>query len=114
MCSAEIALKNNHYYYHSFSILVFYSGFSSWPNSFQMYIESSSVIIDYWIIDNGLLKSITHDSSADALPLQMPTPPDKASRLVHIMQSYISDIKACATDNFLKQKHNKTRSIHLT
>ena len=51
--------------------------------------------------------SIIHHSFADDLQLQM-SAPYKISELLHSMQSCISDVKACETENMIKLNDNKT------
>ena len=55
-----------------------------------------------------------HHSFADDLQLQMSTPPDRISELLHSMQSCISDVKAWATANMLKLNENKTELMLVT
>ena len=55
-----------------------------------------------------------HHSFAVDLQLQMSAPPDKISRLLHFMQSCISDVKAWATANMLKLNDNKTELMLVT
>ena len=55
-----------------------------------------------------LTDTIIHHSFADDLQLQMSTPPDTISELLHSMMSCISDVKAWATVNMLKLNDNKT------
>ena len=52
--------------------------------------------------------SIIHHSFADDIQLQMSALPDRISKLLHSMQSCISDVKAWATANMLKLNDNKT------
>ena len=52
--------------------------------------------------------TITHQSFADDLQLQMSAPPDEISELLHSMQSCMSDVKALATANMLRLNDNKT------
>ena len=73
---------------------------------FTMYIKPLSAIIDS--------HSIIHHSFADDLQLQMSTPPDRISELLHSMQSCISDVKAWATANMLKLNDNKTELTLVT
>ena len=48
------------------------------------------------------------------IQLQMSTPPDKISELLHSMMSSISDVKDWATANMLKPNDNKTsHACHL-
>ena len=78
-----------------------------------MYTKSLSAII--------VSHSIIHHSFADDLQLQMSTPPDRISELLHSMQSCISDVIAWASANMLKLNDDKTelmlvtcnRSMHL-
>ena len=63
-----------------------------------MYIKPFSAIIDS--------HSTMHHSFADDLQLQISAPPDKISKLLHSMQSCISDVKARATANMLKLNDN--------
>ena len=70
------------------------------PMLFTMYIKPLSAIIDS--------HSIIHHSFADDLPFQMSAPPDRISKLLHSMQSCISDVNAWATANMLKLNDNKT------
>ena len=70
------------------------------PMLFTMYIKPLSAIIDSHFI--------IHHSFSDDLQLQMSTPPDGISRLLHSMQSCISDVKTWATANILKLNDNKT------
>ena len=63
-------------------------------NCILMNIKPLSVIIDS--------HSIIHQSFADDLQLQMSAPLHKISKLLHSMQSCISDVKAWATVNMLK------------
>ena len=44
----------------------------------------------------------------------MSAPPDNISELLHSMQSYISDVKAWATENMLKLNDNKTELLLVT
>ena len=64
------------------------------PILFTMYVRPFSAIIDS--------QSITHHSFADDLQLQMSSPPDRISELLHSMQSCICDVKAWVTANMLK------------
>ena len=73
---------------------------------FTTYIKPLSAIIDS--------HSIIHHSFADDLQLQMSTPPDGISELLHSMQSYIGDVKAWATVNMLKHNDNKTEIMLVT
>ena len=59
-----------------------------------MYIKPLSAIIDS--------HSIMHHSFVDDLQLQMSSPPDRISELLHAMQSFICDVKASATANIPK------------
>ena len=65
-----------------------------------MFIKSLSAIIDS--------HSIIHHSFADGLQLQMSAPPDRISKLLHSMQSCISDAIAWATVNMPKLNDDKT------
>ena len=65
----------------------------------------------YAIIDSH---SIIHHSFADDLQLQMSSPPNKISELLHSMQSCISDVKAWATANMLQLDDNKTELMLVT
>ena len=76
------------------------------PMLFTMYIKTLSAIIDS--------HSVTHHSFADDLQLQMSAHPDKISKLLHSMQSCISDVKAWATANKLKLNDNKTELMLVT
>ena len=76
------------------------------PILFTMYIKPLSAIIDS--------HSIIHHSFADDLQLQMSTPPDRISELLHSMQSCISDVKAWATANMLKLNDSKTELMLVT
>ena len=71
-----------------------------------MYIKPLSAIIDS--------HSIKHHSFADDLQLQMSAPPDRISKLLHSMQSCISDVKAWATANMLRLNDNKTELMLVT
>ena len=73
---------------------------------FTMYIKPLSAIIDS--------HSIIRHSFADDLQLQMSTPPDIISELLHSMQSCISDVKSWATANMLKLNDNKTELMLVT
>ena len=44
----------------------------------------------------------------------MSAPPDRISKLLHSMQSYISDVKAWATANMLKHNDSKTELMLFT
>ena len=59
-----------------------------------MCIKPLSAIIDS--------HSIIHHSFSDDLQLQMSAPPDRISKLLHSIQSCVSDVKALATANMLK------------
>ena len=59
------------------------------PMLYNMYTKPLSAIIDS--------HSITHNSFADDLQLQMSAPNDRISELHHSMQSCIGDVKAWAT-----------------
>ena len=76
------------------------------PILFTMYIKPLSVNIDS--------QSIINHSFADDLQLQMSTPPDSISELLHSMQSCISDLNAWATANMLKLNDNKTDLMLVT
>ena len=58
--------------------------------------------------------AIMHHSFADDLQLQMSTPPDKISELLHSMQSCMCDVKSWATANMLKRNDNKTELMLVT
>ena len=73
---------------------------------FTMYVKPLFAIIDS--------HSIIHHSFADDIQLQMSAPPDKISKLLHSMQSCISDVKAWATANMLKLNDNKTELMLVT
>ena len=60
------------------------------------------------------LHSITHHSFAYNLLCQMSAPPCNVSKLLHSMQSFISDIKSWAATNMLKLNDNKTEFIIVT
>ena len=76
------------------------------PILFSMYIKPFSAIIDS--------HSIIHNSFSDDLQLQMFATPEKISKLLHSMQSCISDVKAWATAIMLKLNDNKTKLMHVT
>ena len=76
------------------------------PILFTMYIKPLSAIID--------THSIIHHSFADDLQLQISTPPDGISELLHSMQSCIIDVKTLATANMLKLNDNMTELILVT
>ena len=76
------------------------------PILFTMYTKLLSAIIDS--------HSIIHHSFADDLQLQMSAPPDRISKLLHSVQSCISDVKAWATANMLKLNDNKTELMLVT
>ena len=76
------------------------------PMLYTMYIKPLSAFIDS--------HSIIHHSFADDLQLQMSTPPDRISELLHSMQSCIGDVKAWATANMLKLNDSKTELMHVT
>ena len=76
------------------------------PMLYIMYIKPLSAFIDS--------HSIIHHSFADDLQLQMSTPPDRISELLHSMQSCIGDVKAWATANMLKLNDSKTELMHVT
>ena len=76
------------------------------PMLFTMYIKHLSAINDS--------HSIIHHSFADDFQLQMSSPPDRISELLHSMQSCISDVKARATANMLKLNDNKTELMLVT
>ena len=44
----------------------------------------------------------------------MSAPHDKIFELFHSKQSYIGDVKACASSNMLRLSSNKTELIHVT
>ena len=71
-----------------------------------MYIKPLSAIIDS--------HSIVHHSFSDDLQLLMSAPPDGISKLLHSMQSCLSDVKAWATANMLKLNDNKTELMLVT
>ena len=71
-----------------------------------MYIKPLSAIIDS--------HSIIQHSFADDLQSQMSAPPDRISELLHSIQSFISDVKAWATENMLKLNYNKTELMLIT
>ena len=71
-----------------------------------MYIKALSAIIDS--------HSVKHHSFADDLQLQMSTPPDRISELLHSIQLCISDVNAWATANMLKLNDNKTELMFVT
>ena len=48
------------------------------------------------------------------IKLQISTPSDKILKLLHYMQSYISEINVRATANMLKLNDNKTELMHVT
>ena len=73
---------------------------------FTMYIKLLSAIID--------THSIMHHSFADELQLHMSAPPDIIYELLHSMQSCISDAKALASANMLKQNDYKTELMLVT
>ena len=71
-----------------------------------MYIKLLTAIIDsHYVIDH---------SFAEALQLQMSAAPDKISELLHSMQSFIGDVKACATMNMLKLNDNRIEFMLVT
>ena len=73
------------------------------PLLFIMYIKPLSAIIDS--------HSIIYHSFADDLQLQMAAPAHIISKLLHSMQSCISDVRVLATANMLRQdrtQDNKT------
>ena len=76
------------------------------PMLFTMYIKPLSAIID--------THSIIHHSFADDLQLEMFSPPDRISELIHSIQSCVSDVKAWATANMLKLSGNKTELMLVT
>ena len=76
------------------------------PILFIMYIKPLSAIIGS--------HSITHHSFADDLQLQMSAPPDRISKLLHSMQSCISDVKAWTTVSMLRLNDNKTELMLVT
>ena len=69
----------------------------------SVHIKTVTTIIDS--------TSITHDSFADDIQLQMSTPLDKISELFHSTQSCISDVK---TANMPKLNENKTALMLVT
>ena len=71
-----------------------------------MYIKPLSAIIDS--------HSSIHHSFADDVLLQMSSPPDGISELLHSMQSCTSEVKAWATANMLKLNDNKTELMLVT
>ena len=73
---------------------------------FTMYIKPLSEIIDS--------HSIIRHSFADDLQSQMPAPPDRISKLLHSIQSRISDVKAWATANMPKLNDDKTEFMLVT
>ena len=73
---------------------------------FTMYIKTLPAIIDS--------HSIIHHSFADDLQLQISSPPERISELLHSMQSCISDVKAWTTTNMLKQNDNRTELMLVT
>ena len=76
------------------------------PMLFTMYTKPLSAVIDS--------HSIIHHSFADGLQLQMSTPPDRISELLHSLKSYICDVNAWATANILKLNDNKTELMLVT
>ena len=76
------------------------------PMLFTMYTKPLSAIIDS--------HSIIHHSIADDLQHQMSAPPDRISKLLHSMQSCISDVNARETANMLKRNDNKTELMLVT
>ena len=75
------------------------------PIRLTMYIKPLSAIIDS--------HSIIHPSFADDIQLQMSAPPDKISKLLHSMQSCISNVKAWETANMPKL-NDKTELMLVT
>ena len=73
---------------------------------FTMYIKPLSAIIDS--------HSIIHHSFYDDLQLQMSALPDRISKLLHSIQSCMSEVKAKATSNMLKLNDNKTELMLVT
>ena len=71
-----------------------------------MYIKPLSAIIDS--------HSIIHHSFSDDIQSQMSAPPDRISKLLHSMQSCISDVKAWETANMPKLNDNKTELMLVT
>ena len=71
-----------------------------------MYIKPLTAIIDS--------HSIIHHSFADDIQLQMSAHPDRISKLLHSIQSCISDVKAWATANMPKLNDYKTELMHVT
>ena len=76
------------------------------PKLFTMYIEPLSAIIDS--------HSITYDSLADYIQLQMSAPSDRVLKLLLSMQSCISDVKAWATAHMHELNDNKTELMLVT
>ena len=76
------------------------------PILLTMHIKPLSTTIDK--------HSTTHLSFADDLQLQMSVPPDKISKLLHSMQSCISDVKDWATVNMLRLNDSKTELMLVT
>ena len=71
-----------------------------------MYTKPLSAIIDSY--------STIHHSFPDDIQLHVSAPPVKISKLLHSMQSCISDVKAWATVNMLKPNDNKTELMLVT
>ena len=76
------------------------------PMLFAMYIKPLSAIIDS--------HSVIHHSFADDLQLQMSSPPDRTSELLHSIQSCICDVNAWSTANMLKLNEDKTEFMLVT
>ena len=76
------------------------------PILLTMYVKPLSAIIDS--------HSIIHHSFADDLQIQMSAPSDRISKLLHSIQSCISDVKALATMNMLKLNDDKTELMLVT
>ena len=79
---------------------------TEYTSLFTMYIKPLSAIIES--------HSIIHHSFADDLQLQMSSPPDRISELLHSKQSCLRDVKAWATVNMHKLNDNKTELILVT
>ena len=77
-----------------------------YPLLLTMYVKPLSAIIDS--------HSIVRHSFADDLQLQMSTPPDGISELLHSIQSSIGNVKAWAIANMLKLNDNKTDIMLVT
>ena len=63
---------------------------------------------------SAIIDSSTHHSFADDVQLSMSAPPDRISKLLHSMQSCMSDVKAWATANMLRFNDNKTELMLVT